>query len=147
MVSSGLRQTGTGLGLRSTGFGPARGGVHPGAPANNVTDGVSARPAAALTPASSSLAGSRGTPEHVVRGRRITSASPLPSSSVPLPDTAASAGGGSAAGGGLGSFFFSGIAALLALAVVVVPGVIWALAATARLAPTPPSLSLLERPG
>jgi hypothetical protein len=130
-----------GLRLRVIGFGPGR-GMHPGAPAENVTDVASALPAAVLPPA---LTGARSTPEHPLRGRGVTSRSPLPSSSVPLPDTGVYAGGGNAAGGGLGFFF--GVAALLALAVVVVPRVIWALDTTTRLAPPAPLLSLLERPG
>jgi hypothetical protein len=57
------------------------------------------------------------------------------------------AGGAEAASGGLGSFFFFGVAALLALAALVVPGVIWTLATTARPVPPRPFLCLLERPG
>jgi hypothetical protein len=44
-------------------------------------------------------------------------------------------------------FFFFAIAALLVVAVLVVPRVIWTLCATARLAASRPYLCLLERPG
>jgi hypothetical protein len=44
-------------------------------------------------------------------------------------------------------FFLFGVAALLALAVVVVPGVFWTLAAIAEVAVRPPLLALRERPG
>jgi hypothetical protein len=56
------------------------------------------------------------------------------------------AGGAEAASGGLGFFFF-GVAALLALAALVVPSVIWTLATTPRPVPPRPFLCLLERPG
>jgi hypothetical protein len=93
------------------------------------------------------MTGTKRMPQHPVRARRITSASPLPSSSLPLPANGALVGGGNAAGGGLSPFFFFGVAALFALAVGVVPGVIWTLAATTRLAPPRPFVSLRERPG
>jgi len=57
------------------------------------------------------------------------------------------AGGAEAASGGLGFFFFFGVAALLALAALVVPRVIWTLAATPRPVSPRPFLCLLERPG
>jgi hypothetical protein len=57
------------------------------------------------------------------------------------------AGGAEAASGGLGFSFFFGIAALLALAALGVPSVIWTLATRARPVPPRPFLSLLERPG
>jgi hypothetical protein len=47
----------------------------------------------------------------------------------------------------VGFFFFFGVAALLALAALVVPSVIWTLAATGRPAAPRPFLRLLERPG
>ena len=70
-----------------------------------------------------------------------------PSPAAPVPGPSVFAGGADAAGGGLGFSFFFGIAALLALAALVVPSVIWTLAATVRPAPLRPFLSLLERPG
>jgi hypothetical protein len=62
------------------------------------------------------------------------------------PATGAYGTGGGAATGGLGIFFF-GIAALLALAGLIVPRLIWRLGTTAPPAVAPPFLALQERPG
>jgi hypothetical protein len=85
--------------------------------------------------------GTQKTTERLAREHRA----PLPRPSVPQP-AEAGFGGGDAAGGGLGFSAF-GAAALVALFVVVTPGMAWALVARARPAAAPPFLSLLERPG
>jgi hypothetical protein len=69
----------------------------------------------------------------------------VPRPSVPLPGQAAF-GGGDAASGGLGLFFF-GAAALIAMLIVVAPGMTWALVSPTQPAAAQPFLSLLERPG
>jgi hypothetical protein len=79
-------------------------------------------------------------------GKTLRSESPLSNPSVPVPDTGALGTGGDAASGGLG-LSFVGIAALVALAFLAAPRMIWALRTTRRLAAPQPFLSLLERPG
>jgi hypothetical protein len=110
---------------------------------------ASAQPAPAAAaghaPWLTTLTGS--TPGRAVGAGRVTDVSSPAGPSVPLPADGVSVGGAGAAGGGVSPFFLFGVAALLALAVVVVPGVIWTLAAIARVAVRPPLLALRERPG
>jgi hypothetical protein len=106
--------------------------------------GTSVAPTTA--PANTLLAGTQtaGAQKTTERPARESGVRP-PRPSVPLPGQAAF-GGGDAAGGGPGFFFF-GAAALVALLVVGMPGMAWALVTRARPAAAQPFLSLLERPG
>jgi hypothetical protein len=128
---------------------PTRLAPHPVAPSGSPLDLLAPHPVTTLQPAFSQPLTASATPGRPTDGRASASASsepPVPRPWTPLSDTAASPGA-DAAGGGLGFSSFCGVAALLTLMLAIVPGVIWALGATAQMAAPQPFLRLLERPG
>ena len=79
----------------------------------------------------------------LARVRWIPGGVPLPAPTAPIPATSPLGGGGDGAGGGFGFSFFFGVAALLALVFLVVPGIAWARRTRGPLATPEPFHALL----